>query len=228
MLGAGRGKLAADLCRTWHRVVVVDSERSRLLFVRKRLAERGFHNVDLIQGDTTAAYPFRREQFGLVSLGEYQGRDGLRIRERIEDASSLLEPQGFLQVIVGNSLYPFRVFSFFGSKYCKSKTLDDLHTLPMYRRIFGQMGFHITSVHIPLPDHRTPPMFYVPAEPSPLRYFFKRLFPLFAYASPEVKRQWFVPYLLARWSVKAACLLRVEGLARFFASGYLVLAKKVA
>jgi hypothetical protein len=59
-----------------------------------------------------------------------------------------------------------------------------------------------------------------------MRYFFSHVFPLFEMVSPEVKKQYGVQYVIAKLMVRLAVWLRFSPAAKFFFSGYLLVATR--
>lgn len=198
VIGCGLGTLPLSLARVCKEVTVVDPDSRRIGFLNLRMKEKGIRNVETICGTPDESL---EESFDLVSLTDWS---------LVGKMPPLLKEGGVLGLSVGNRLWG-----------------RGDHTLSGYRRRLRKIGFSDLLIHAPLPYHDGIPLFYLPlGRRGAMNFFFEKIFPLAEMVSPETKKQYAIPYQLARIGVRIAKAFHLLPLAGNFVPGFLVLAKK--
>ena len=218
VLGAGKGTLPMALAETLQKVYVVDSDQEALHFLETRSKQQGKTNIHLVHLKDEQDFPFSANQFDLVVCQKTDSP----FSKALEKIHPLLKKGGYLFVPFKNSLGFDQLFDGRNS----SQKMD--HGNPFrLKKLLKKLGFEIAEWFVPLPQASGIPLFTVPfSSTEAWNFFLKSLFPLFAAVSPEVKQMYGKKYLFAQkmaWLVSKTGLIN---LAKFFAPGFTLLAKK--
>ncbi len=223
VLGVDWGTVPVLLARACRKVWAIDVDSGRLSFLASRLKEQGITNVELLCAQGFGELPFKAASFDLMAAGDsVSGFDAEPFRTRLAVACGLLRDGGLLCLHVGNRLGFQRVL-----KPGAREEKRPWHTAYGYRRMLRKAGFVDIQGYAPLPYYNKLPLFYVPlGQRAALSFFLRNIFPLFEAVSPEVKSAHALEYAGARAAVRVASICRLEGLMRFFFSGFIFVSRK--
>jgi hypothetical protein len=215
VIGGGWGAVPVALAEMCDRVVVLESDPEKV----KMLARRGVNIGNLEPRELPPSWKLHRSAvlYDLISVS-VDHPDGLAGVLRF--VAGAINERGYLQVQLANR-YGFR--NVLGLQKSAKHEIG-------CRRIFKllhESGYRNVQVYCPLPRVSGVPLFYLPLEHrQSWRSFFQNIFPLFAAVSPEVKRNYRIEYAVAKFCVRLALVLRLEGLAKYIAPGFLVIAQR--
>lgn len=218
VIGIGEGLLPAMLARSCRSVTAVDRSDELAADLMRRCVEMGLQNLRV---ETTSDIGRIQGAFDLVVVSDWPG---VGISELSTELSRLCNPNGTVCFFVANRFSP--------ASFVRSSDARPGMPVATRRGLVGVMsaaGFERPMLFAPLPRPGQIPLFYMPLDHSGAwRYFLRHLFPLFALASPEVKRKHALEYGAAKLAIKVATIFGIEGLLLAFIPGFLILARNPA
>ena len=217
VIGAGWGTTPAALAPACRRVFVIDTDAEKIALVQAQANEiKNIIPRVAPEFGTGETFPVEPNSLDLVSVSS---PSSLSLPDLLRKIYPLLKKGGQIYLSLPNRL---GVSNFLG-RSGRSKA----YTIFSIRKIFYQEGFADLACYCPLPRTEGIPMFYIPFDNATAwAFFFRNVFPLFAAVSPEMKKIYALEYTLARWGVKIALAGGLTGLARYFAPGFSLIAKR--
>ena len=216
IVGGDLGSLSLEMADQCSEVHVIDNCNQTLEFLQVRKEQQEIPNLYLHQASENGDLPFEANSFDIISIN--MDANQFKLKALI----SFLSKGGMIHILSGNRHSLNRLLR--PGRYSE---LRGLKGMKGYRKVLKHCGLNSIEFYAPLPDHIGTPLFYLPLGSNYIiRYFLKNIFPLFEMVSPEVKRQYAVPYYLARIGVRLSLLLRVSFLMKYFVPSYMILAKK--
>jgi SAM-dependent methyltransferase len=223
IIGCEWATAALALARRCSRVYVLDDSSEKVEFLKARASQQNVTNIECRVTSSPMPADFGNAPFDLIVIRDIPQDWPVTLPALLEPLKKALKPKGSIFLSVTNSWCPLFWLSRSAPGRFPTQSLFGCMNL------FARGGFNRVQAFSPLPRHWGVSLFHLPLDqPAAIRFFFKKIFPLFDAVSPEVKRGFALEHALAKIAAKLACLPGAAHFVKYFLPGFHFIVQKGA
>ena len=223
VIGCGLGTIPVALSTRCKRVHVVDSSDGRLDFLAARKEQEGIENLHLSRIGGLSEMPFENGSLDFVGFAGFERdeQDPVGFGSLAQNVSDLLTEGGSAYFAVTNRMGFDRFLGGGGTTGTAPLTLRG------YKQALRRAGFTDVRAFAPLPASGAAPLFYLPLDDArAMKFFFRTIFPLLDFISPESTSSYSRAFGVAKWGARFGSRMGLTRFAKFFVPGFGLVATK--
>lgn len=253
-LGCGWGAISISLSEVADTVYSMDATLERVRWLDLRRRQEGITNIIPVHGGDQLKLPFPEKYFDLICMVgvlEWVGSWDEKINpkqaqiEMLNEVFKLLKKGGILYIGIENrfginyllggkdhnglpfvSILPRFLASIISKRFTGNPYTTYQYSVFGYRELLNKAGFRDIVFYAPLPQYRSP-IFYLPLDNSRvINYFFRYLFGMLSNTSASTRKYYGLLYDFGKIISKVMSAVNLSYLAKLFAPGFSVIAKK--